>query len=232
LKVDRTLLERKSEDIEMRKLAVLLVLAVAFSAVASAAPIYCGTVANTMTALIATNATGGCFVQDKLFTNFSYSTVEGGTGSNFVGFNVIYTPLPTIDIHGFSFAPVDGVWTKGFTLGYTISVIPGNAMAIVGAADQMMLGPDSSNTSTAVSTKSNGPIFNMSFPAQTVSAMFAGVSSIDSMTVVTIPGGINDFVVSIEEDYTQRAIPEPMTFVLIGTGLVALGLIRRKARKS
>lgn len=217
----------------MRKLAVLLVLAVAFSAAASAAPIYCGTVANTMTALIATNETGGCFVQDKLFTNWSYSSVEGGTGSNFVGFNIIFSVLPTLDIHGFSFAPVDGVWTKGFSLGYTISVIPGNQMTIIGATDQFMLGPLPTNSSTGVSTKSNLVLpFNMAWPNQTVSALFDGVTSINSSTVVTIPGGINDFVASVEEDYTQRAIPEPMTFVLIGTGLVALGLIRRKARKS
>jgi hypothetical protein len=220
----------------MRKLLVLVVLAVAFSAVASADPILCTDASLTnLQALINQSQAGGCYVQDKLFTNWSYS---GTTAATNVGFNVIFSAaIPGIDVHGFSFTPKDDVglpsiWTADFSLGYTISVIQPSVMTIIGVTDQMMLGP-TANSSTTSWTHSNGYNFNLSQGGSTTgSSLFPGVTSVDSLAVVTIPGGTGSYVVSLEEDFTQISTPEPMTFVLIGTGLVGLGLIRRRVRKS
>jgi hypothetical protein len=35
---------------------------------------------------------------------------------------------------------------------------------------------------------------------------------------------------SYEQDFVQSSIPEPVSFILIGTGLLGLGLLRRRAR--
>lgn len=228
----------------MRKMLVLVIVALAFCTAASAAAVLCaGTVDNPMTsvaALIGTNATGGCYSQDKLFTNWSYTTTgTGSTPAANVGFNVILSNLPGIDIHGFSFAPTDNVWTAGFTLGYTISVVPPSSYSIVGATNQTMQGP-LVNPATAITTLSNGVIFSLKQGTQTQSSLFTPVTSLTSSTVVNIPvdplnPAINSYVASLEQDYVQQvqsALAEPMTSVLIGTGLVGLGLLRRRARKS
>ena len=220
----------------MRKLMFFVVLVLAFSAAASAAPILCTDASLTnLQTLMNTNTAGGCYVQDKLFTNWSYVPLAGGTAATNVGFNVIFSgAIPGIDVHGFTFTPKDDVglpsiWTTGFTLSYTISVIQPSIMVMAGVTDQMMLG-STANGTTVAWTHSNGVNFNLSQGSTTGSTMFPGVTSIDSLATVTIPGG--SYLVSLEEDYTQIATPEPMTFVLIGSGLVGLGLIRRRTRKS
>jgi len=221
----------------MRKLLVLVISALVFSAAASAAPLCVNTM--TLATLIGTE---GCEVQDKLFSNWSY-TGGGAVHAENVGINVIFgTPVSGIDIHGFTFAPtpagsgLGGVWVADFTIGYTISVLPWSSFYVVGATDQMMLGP-LANASLARSLKGpDGTIatFNLSQAGVlTQSATFSGVKSLESSTTVTIPtGGAANFVSSIEEDYVQANIPEPMTFGLIGTGLLALGFIRKRTRKS
>lgn len=221
----------------MRKLMVLVISALVISAAASAAPLCVNTM--TLATLIGTD---GCQVQDKLFNNWSYSGGGNVAAAN-VGINVIFgTPVSGIDIHGFTFAPtpsgpgLGGVWVADFTIGYTISVLPESSFYIVGATDQFMLGP-LSNVSIARSLKGPGgtiATLNLNQANPTQSVMFTGVKSLQSLTTVTVPPGSGlNFVASLEEDYIQsNAIPEPMTFGLIGTGLLALGLIRRRARKS
>ena len=214
----------------MRKILVLALLALMFSTAASAVAIVTPLCVNSMT-LANLIGTGGCYVQDKLFSNWSYSGGGAVTDAN-VGINVIFSPVSGIDIHGFTFTPTGGVWVEGFTLGYTISVLPASDFSITGATDQFMLGP-LSNASLARSLKDGGTVatFNLSQGVTTQSATFPGVKSLTSLTTVTIPEGALNFVASLEEDYVQMVIPEPVTMILIGSGLLGLGFIRRRAKK-
>jgi hypothetical protein len=202
----------------------LLCAVFALPAPADAVPVDCNTL-NTLGQFIA--ATDGCFVQDKLFTDFSYTGGGTVTASNVdvdVAFGV------GTEIHGLTLTPNAGspVWTTGFTFGYTISVDPPDPLVgIAGASLQINLGV-LANPASAVSTKSNGLVQSALFGDETDTDLFAPVSSLTSSTVVTIPAG--GFLISLEEHYVQAIIPEPQSLLLIGVGLagLALGSSRRR----
>lgn len=192
---------------------------------ASATPVDCTSLSN-LQQYVDQSALGGCFVQDKLFTGFTYTGGGAETAAD-VKVAATLSTLPGIDIHGFTFVP-DLVWTADFTVGYTISVMqPNSGVSIVAALDQINLGP-LGNATTAVSTKGNGQVYDLSASGLTQSSAFTGVSSLSSMTQVTIPSGA--FLISLEEQYTQtvESIPEPGTLLMITGGLLGLGFFRRR----
>ncbi len=190
----------------------------------SAAPINCNNL-TTLQQYIDQSAQGGCVVQDKLFTDFTYTGGGTETASN-VSVTATLSMIPGIDIHGFTFVPAQ-VWTTGFTVGYTVSVLEPTTNAITAALDQINLGPVLNGT-TAVSTKSNGQVYNLSQSNLTVATVFPAVTAITSSTAVTIPTG--SFLISLEEQYTQTLgqVPEPATFALIAGGLIGLRFLRRR----
>ena len=216
-----------------KKALISMALILMLASSASAVPVNCMTL-NTVADYVTQNAGGGCFVQDKLFTNFSY-TGGGTVGAGLVGVDVVFSVLPTQDIHGFILNPAAGaVWNTSFTFGYTIAVNPPNpAINITGAELQINLNITARNPTTAVSTKGNGQVESTSSVLLTDTDLFAGVQSLTSSTVVTIPTG--GFLISLEEDYieTINRISEPATIIVLGSGLlgmVAWSRLRRSGR--
>ncbi|HEX8985929.1 MAG TPA: hypothetical protein VF767_10865 [Bryobacteraceae bacterium] len=196
------------------------------SVLVSAAPIDCNSMSN-LQQYLDQSALGGCMVQDKLFTNFTYA--GGGTESaSQVSVSATLASVPGIDIHGFTFVP-KAVWTSDFTIGYTIGVIPPSGSVIVAALDQINVGP-LSNAASVVSTKGNGQVYTLDQTAGvTQSSLFAPVTSLSSSTTATIPAGA--FLISLEEQYTQRLgpeVPEPATVTMLAGGLLGLLLIGRR----
>ncbi len=191
----------------------------------NAAPISCDSL-STLQQYVDQSAQGGCFVQDKLFTDFTYSGGGTQTASK-VNVTATLSEIPGIDIHGFTFVPTQ-VWTTGFVVGYTVSVMdPGTGTSITAALDQINLGPVVNGT-TAISTKSNGQTYNLSQANLTESSNFPAVTTISSSTTVTVPTG--SFLISLEEQYTQTVgqVPEPATFAMIAGGLIGLRFLRRR----
>jgi hypothetical protein len=206
-------------------LGIALVCSLAGSA--HAVPVSCTTM-TTLDQFIAQNPGGGCFVQDKLFSDFSYS---GGGSVTASAVHVATSFGVGSDIHGFTLtpAPGTGVWTTGFSFGYTITVSPPDpSLGIAGASLQINLGV-LSNPASAVSTKSNGVVQTALFGSATDVDVFAPVPSLSSSTVVTIPTG--GFLISLEEHYVQGVVPEPQTALLIGSGLAGLALRASRRRR-
>jgi hypothetical protein len=140
----------------MHKLALIVatILLVGLVQPAAAVPIACTTM-TTLDEYIGQSVAGGCFVQDKLFNDFSYAGGGAVTAAD-VGVTTVFEVLPTTDIQGFVFAPVAGAWTTNFTLGYSIAVFPPDpTVNIVGAKLQINTGLPNTAAS-ATSTKSNG----------------------------------------------------------------------------
>ena len=145
--------------------------------------------ASTLAELLLTNVGGGCFVQDKLFSNFSYSL--GPADAALVTATLVYQPGPGgPDVHGWTFAR-EGAWTSGFTLAYTVSVDPGaEGVTITASKDQINTGLVPSATS-ATDTQSATVLTldGSSLASETAQATYAGVTSLTTTTVVSIPSG-------------------------------------------
>lgn len=178
--------------------------------VASAVPVDCTTM-TTLAQYVTQSAAGGCFIQDKLYTGFSYSGGGAITAAN-VNVKVVFSVSPTgpLDIHGFvlTTAAASPVWTVGFTWGYTISVSPPNPSININSAKiQANFGNLSPNPASATTTKSNGLIQNASLGSETDNDSFTPVPSLTSSTTVTIPPG--GFLISLKETYTQETTLVP-----------------------
>ena len=197
----------------MKPLHIALCGVLLATGVARAVPIPCTSPGMiTLADYITQSASGGCFVQDKLYTGFSYSGGGAITAAN-VKVKVVFSGTPTgpMDIHGFvlTTGTVSPVWTVGFTWGYTISVSPPNPSININSAKlQANFGNLSPNPASATTTKGNGLIQNASLGSETDNDSFAPVQSLTSSTTVTIPPG--GFLISLKETYTQQTtVPLP-----------------------
>lgn len=215
----------------MSRLLVLTVMVFAAVAVLPAVPIACPT-SGALTVLTGMSSEG-CLSQDKIFNNFEYTPVAGGVSATNINFNLV-SQSGTSDVHGWSFVPTTA-WVLGFTLSYDITVAPGNPLfAIVLSKDQINTGgvPNGiiiNDTQTGVTP--SPLVTSGTIGGETAFSNSYNLQTIHTSSVATIPAGRN--LLSYEQDWFQgSSIPEPMSFVLIGTGLLGLGLMRRRVRKS
>jgi hypothetical protein len=169
----------------------------------------------------------GCVSQDKIFSGFVYTPVQGGLSAGDIDFNLVIQ-TGTSDIHGWSFVP-EGAWVLGFTLSYDITVAPGNpGLAIVQSKDQMNSGTAGNGitindvqtgvTPSPLALVSGAAVFSDAYNLQTVHTLSTG----------TIPAGQN--LLSYEQNWLEAStgVPEPATLSLIGGALLGLGMLRRK----
>jgi len=181
-----------------------------------------------------------CTSGSLLFSDFSYQ----GTGQGSNPSSVSIAPLSTPDDEGFQFS---GGWSvqsqngvsssEDSQIGYTVqhpgglidslslsfsSVVTGTGSASV--TEQFCLGapvnscPQATEGSVAVTNPGSG------FSDR---AFFAGVESVGILDSVTVTSGMSG-TASISNFGNTFSSPEPLSFVLLGTGLLGIALMRRR----
>jgi len=200
--------------------------------VMAGAPIACptGVTLATLIALPTTGPDAGCQSQDKIFSDFVYTPLAGGTSaSNITAGLVFQQPSSSTDIHGWNFIPTSGSWTTGFTLSFTISVAPGFPnVSIFASKDQIDSGfvPNGvvlTDIQTGVGTlTTNGTTTGN----ETLQVSYPGLQSITTTATATVPTG--DTLLSFEQEWFEHTagVPEPAAMFLVGTGLLGLSLLR------
>jgi hypothetical protein len=191
-----------------------------------------------------TGTGNSCSVDDKLFNNFSYVPGAGGTVAALVTSTLLFNSIAMT--YGWEFSVAGGAFVGGFTLGYTVAIdetkcpVPGGCTD-VNSEEQIFPGTVPPGTQAAsVALTSNGSpsstvisLDNMMLGNTIGDAFFTGSTSITKLATVT---GISPSqpLLSFQSRVTEAVtvVPEPLTFSLMGIGLLSLGtMIRRCTRK-
>ena len=216
------------------------------SAVTYATPLAC--TSGTLTSLISTNASGGCEIADKIYSNFSYSPT--GTDPTSDQINVGLDNNTLADQTGLQFGTSGPVWTSsGFTVGYTVTVDPAQCVAIYGAGVTCSVMGAQLAFQGSFANPSNTAGMNATFSGATPSSLavndLATGNNSNQVTfsptwttsdiVITGTGNtgsfpIDGFSLDIYQQITPA--PEPATFSIMGAGLLSLGFLGRRLRKS
>jgi len=182
-----------------------------------------------------------CQSGSLIFSDFDYQ----GTGRD--ASSIAVTPLTGSDDEGFQF---QGGWNAHSVNGASTSEdsrITYTVHHAGGLIDTLSLAFGSSVSGTGVSTVQerfclgsslvNCPSVNqgaisLTNPGAMFSnrAFFAGVGSVSVSKDINVTSGING-TASISNVIDTFSSPEPLSFVLLGTGLLGIGLMRRRLSK-
>jgi hypothetical protein len=184
--------------------------------------------------LIGLGATG-CDITYADFTiTFSNFTATGSalTGQADRDMNIAVGGNPLNGLGGFTFTnPTTGNFPTAFTLGYTAAInscAVGFSCALTGYAEQAFIVPSTSGAVVTV-TESAGPSPVTLNDGNQTSTQFPAFS-VPGVTKMASYNG-STTLISLESDVfgsATTATPEPFSLCLVGSGLIALGVLRRK----
>src|ERR1017187_206742 len=202
----------------------------------SASQIQCPTTNSTFDQLLAFNSeANGCYSQDKLFWGFTYPPTGTDGAASTVNAQLIFTSLASGDIHGWNFGSND--WSDPYTIGYTIEVCPptsacagnvaaGTEIRATDAAYAPTFGTVGTETVTYTGGYTNTFVLT---PGNAYEGAAFGFYTLGPITVMGQFAGDGDVTQTTLRFY-EGSVPEPMTLLLVGGGLLGVGLLSSKRR--
>jgi hypothetical protein len=198
----------------------------------------------TLATLIAlgSGAGNGCTIDDKLYNNFNYTPGAGAPAATAVN-AAVDENLATL-LSGWTFTSATGSFNGNFVLGFTVTVVPGPPCpsapcTITSTAEQMFPGttPPGNQAIAVAYTAPAEPgvnLNNLTFGGNTGGSAFAGIST---LTKTATTSGITAAqpIISWESDVHETpasAVPEPVTLMAMGTGLLALSFLCSRRRRN
>jgi len=193
---------------------------------------WAGTCPSTATTL-ATYETAGfsCNVGPILFSDFGYSSSATGGAVAPTNATVLVAPYQVGDEWGLQFS---GGWvagsgqTQSADISYKISCIGG--CSILDAVLDVGGGVIGTGTATVNETSTTPPVINLSTNGNTVvsaSSSFPGTHAVDPSDLIASAGGAAG-IGHISSVINLFSVPEPASLVLVGTALLAAGLLLRR----
>jgi len=241
----------------MYKHFALITLPLLCGVIARAAPIACptGTVQDYTTTV---NAAGGCFEDGLLFTQFQYLSSSAGSGVALPASSVAVAPLVNAAGTGFGFQLSGGFAAapnsvSDAILQYQISTI--NTQPLLSSVNLSFNGtftgsgianvsenycPGGTVVPPGAGCNALSNIFVQTSNGGTMlqsMAVFPGVSSLTVSKNIQVNGGTSGTatISSVTNQFQtqpipEEPIPEPSAFLLLGSGLVGVAMVRRRLR--
>jgi len=213
----------------MNRLVLSLVGVLALSCGAFAAPAnlpQCPTVGFALSELLTGSLSTGCYDQDKAYYNFQYS---GGNASG-ITVSIGTTPIGPIDQHTVNFQS-SPAWLTPFTLNYIIEVIDPNPSEVIyyaalGMTSTSLPGMPNNSSITEVLDPDVGANVTLVATPVNIAASATSYARLIEVSNSVNPSGAT--ITQFTNTFFEQVIPEPGTYAIIGSGLLALALVRRR----